>query len=92
MNWTWEGGPANQTTFGIEYGEILAEGIEEGMLYLEMLQGYGKFCEGCGNWRLTTVTDVNEIGGEPDEKLLMAYDLCDECRKEVLRDRLRRNW
>lgn len=69
--------------FGFDFAEILHEGIEVGMDELEFVVTEGEFCEGCGGWGICFDTDVNEIGGEPDEHLLMSYKLCGECRREI---------
>lgn len=72
-----------ETIFGFDFAEILIEGIELGLAELEFLEKNGTYCDGCGEWRFCCEVDVNEIGGEPDEKLLMKYILCAECQDEV---------
>lgn len=82
MNWELEWGDA-PIIFGIDFAEILAEGIECGMEELEFLVKEGRYCDACGEFRITYHTEVEEIGGEPDEKLLMGYELCMDCRREM---------
>lgn len=82
MNWELEWGGA-PVVFGYDFAEILADGIECGMEELEFVVTQGDYCDACGEWRITYLTEVEEIGGEDDERLLMAYHLCMECRHEM---------
>lgn len=68
---------------GYDFGQMLHQGIEEGMDELDYLQEFGNWCDACGQWRITHHTECEEIGGEPDERMLMGYELCTECRREM---------
>jgi hypothetical protein len=80
MKWQVEFGPAfmnyDIASFRI-YAALLAEGIESGLADLNNLQLFGKFCDACGQFRMTESLDVD--GGRE----LLAYDVCSECRDEM---------
>lgn len=83
MIWELEG-DGRAPLFGeYDFAAMMADGIELGMEELEWLEKEGNYCAACGEWRILYHTEVEEIGGEPDEKLLMGYDLCMECRQEM---------
>lgn len=63
------------------WAKVLIEGIEQGMNHLEYLQACGKYCEGCGDWRICHTADFNDEAptDRGTEFRLMTYQLCDEC-------------
>jgi hypothetical protein len=80
MKWEIEWGE-NPQIFGFDFAGILEEGIEAGMENLEYLQACGRYCDGCGNWRITHTVDFNESSptDRGSEYRLMPYEFCDEC-------------
>lgn len=68
---------------GYNFAEILHEGIEHGMFELEYLQQHGMMCDLCGEFRLCDEYEVEETGGELDEKLRMRYIACCQCEMDI---------